>query len=585
MVAQDERPVARRREASWFRADGAAGGRIALVLLVAYVCFFHGLTAFGLVGPDEPRYASIARDMAAGGDWVTPRLHGEPWLEKPILYYWVAALGYRVLGDGELAARLPSVLGALMTMLALGWVAWRFYGPTTAALFGLVFPSSVAVLVFARAATPDMLFTSTLALALAAAAPLVLLNPRRTVWAYQVAFGAALGLAVLAKGPAGLVLAGASTVIGTLLTRRGARVWQVAGPWALASFGVVAVPWYVLCALRNPEFIQVFLVSHNVDRFLTPVFQHEQPFWYFGLVLLLGLAPWTAAVVATVQEAVTTLTRRTWTASPSIFIACWMLFPVVFFSLSQSKLPGYVLPAVPALALLLAHALARVQHNPTRARTLGLGMAAVLGAMTVTFIVSPGIESAGLEAGAVRPLAGLLGVAAFAAGYAANRRRLHAVVAISALGVALTLWQLNAVLLPRLDPLISTRAAAQDAAELDNGGPVHAYELHRAWHYGLEYYLGRQVLEWNREDPAGSVVMTTDGGIRTMQTHGASLRVLRRVSDDAVLVLTTVRTQSARRGGRATGQTRVHFAEGYSNDGFPGWLERHETGAPSAEVK
>ena len=541
MVAQDERPVARKREASWFRAHGVAAGQLALVLLVAYVCFFNGLTALGLVGPDEPRYASIARDMAAGGDWVTPRLHGEPWLEKPILYYWVAALGYRVLGDGELAARLPSVLGALTTMLALGWIAWRFYGPTTAALSALVFPSSVAVLVFARAATPDMLFTSTLVLALAAAAPLVLLNPRRAVWAYQVAFGAALGLAVLAKGPAGIVLAGGSTVIGALLTTRGARVWRLAGPWALASFGVVALPWYVLCALRNPEFVQVFFVSHNVQRFLAPVFRHEQPFLYFGPVLLLGLAPWTAAIVATVREGATRLTRRAWTGSPSIFFASWMLFPVVFFSFSQSKLPGYVLPAVPAAALLLAHALAMaIRHNPRRARALGLGTAAVLGAMTVTFIVAPGFESSGIAPGAVRPLAGILGAAALAAGYVGNRGQLHAVVAVSALGVALTLWQLNAMLLPRLDPLISTRVAARGAADLADGGPVHAYGLHRAWRYGLEYYLGRQVLEWNRQDPAGTVVMTTDRGVRTMQTHGASLRVLRRVSDDAVLVLTGV---------------------------------------------
>ena len=509
------------------------------MLLVAYVCFFHGLSAFGLVGPDEPRYTSIARDMAAGGDWVTPRLHGEPWLEKPILYYWVAALGYRIFNNGELAARLPSVLGALTTMLALGWVAWRFYGPTTATLFALVFPSSVAVLAFARAATPDMLFTSTLALAMAAAAPLVLLHQRRAVWAYQVAFGTALGLAVLAKGPAGLVLAGACTVIGALGTRRGARLWGLAGPWVLASFAVVALPWYIVCALRNPEFVQVFLVSHNVERFLTPVFQHTQPFWYFGLVLLLGFAPWTAAIVATVREATTTLTRRTWTGSPSIFFASWVLFPVVFFSLSQSKLPGYVLPAVPAAVMLLAHALDMALGRNTRgARALGLGTAAVLGAMTVTFIVSPGVESAGLEAGAVRPLAGILGVAALAAGYVGNRGQLRATVAVSALGIALTLWQLNAMLLPRLDPLISTRAMAQDAADVADGGPVHAYELHRAWHYGLEYYLGRQVPEWTRQDPAGSVVMTTDRGMWAMQKHGASLRVLRRVSDDAVLVVT-----------------------------------------------
>ncbi len=564
MVAQDDGQVARTRAAAWFRVEGAVVGRLALLLLVVYVCFFHGLTAFGLVGPDEPRYASIARDMAVSGDWVTPRLHGEPWLEKPILYYWVAAVGYRIFSDGELAARLPSVLGALTTLLALGWVAWRFYGPTTATLFALVFPSSVGVLAFARAATPDMLFTATLALALAAAAPLVLLNQRRrSVSASQIAFGAALGLAVLAKGPAGVVLAGASTVIGALLIKRGGRVWRLAGPWALASFAVVALPWYVLCVVRNPEFVQVFFVSHNVRRFLAPVFQHEQPFWYFGPVLLVGLAPWTAAIVATVQEAATRLTRRAWAGSPSIFFASWVLFPVLFFSFSQSKLPGYVLPAVPVAALLLARVLARAVHRngpaavlrtglgamqdchtrlhvSTRARALGLGTAAALGAMSVAFIIAPAVESAGIEAGAVRPLAALLGVAALAAGYVGNRGRLQATVAVAALGVALTLWQLNAMLLPRLDPLISTRVAAQDAADLADGMPVQAFELHRAWHYGLEYYLGRQVPEWNGEDPVGSVVMTTDHGVRTMQMDGASLRVLRRVSADAVLVLTGV---------------------------------------------
>ncbi len=240
------------------------------------------------------------------------------------------------------------------------------------------------------------------------------------------------------------------------------------------------------------------------------------------------------------------LTRRVWTGSPSIFFASWVLFPAVFFSLSRSQLPAYVLPVAPAAALLVAHTLAR--PNPTRARALGLGTAAVLGAMAVTFIVAPGVESAGIEAGAVRPLAGVLGLAALAAGYVGNRGRLHAAVAASALGVALMLWQLNANVLPRLDPLISTRAAAQDAADLADGGPVHAYWLRNAWHYGLEYYLGRHVPEWNRQDPAGSVVMTTDLGMRAMQMQDASLRlgelrrviVLRRVSEEAVLVRTAV---------------------------------------------
>ena len=452
-------------------------------------------------------------------------------------------------------------------MLALAWVARRFYGPTTATLFALVFPSSVAVLAFARAATPDMLFTATLALAMAAAAPLVLLNPRRAVWRYQVAFGTACGLAVLAKGPSVIVLAGACTAIGALLTRRGARLRGLTGPWVLGSFAVVALPWYVLCALRNPEFVQVFLVSHNVERFLTPVFHHPQPFWYFGLVMLLGLAPWTAAIVATVQEAMTTLTRRTWAGSPSIFFASWVLFPVVFFSLSQSKLPGYVLPAVPAAAMLMARALdMALRRNTTAVRTLGLGTAAVLAAMTVTFIVAPGVKSVGLEAGAVRPLAAILGVAALAAGYVGNRGQLRAAVAVSALGVSLALWQLNAMVFPQLDPLISTRAVAQDAADLADGGPVHAYELHPAWHFGLEYYLGRRVPEWNSQDQAGSVVVTTDRGMQAMQRHGEGLRVLRRISDDAVLVQTAVgvdSTATVSRTTRPAGQPRA--AGGGSN--------------------
>ena len=516
-----------------------AAGRVALTLVVVYVCFFNGLTAFGLVGPDEPRYANIAREMAAGDDWVTPRLHGEPWLEKPILYYWVAAVGYRLFGDGELAARLPSLLGALASMLAIGWAGWRFYGPTTAALFVLVFPSSVGVLAFARAATPDMLFASTLALALAAAAPLVLLSHPGAVRTHQAVFGAALGLAVLAKGPAGLVLVGVSTVIGALLTTRGPHLWRLAGPWSLASFAVVGVPWYVLCTLRNPEFVQVFLVSHNIERFLTPTFQHQQPVWYFGPVLLVGLAPWTAAIVATLRDAATTLTRRSWTGSPSIFFAAWVLFPVVFFSLSQSKLPGYVLPTVPPAALLLAHTLARsVRHSTSSTRALGLGTAGVLGVMAVTFIVAPGVESAGVEAGAVRPLAAVLGAAALAAGYVGSRGRLHAAVAISALGVALTLWQLNAVLLPRIDPQISTRVVARDATALAAGGTIHAYGLHRAWHYGLEYYIGRPVAEWTDAAPKGSVVVTTTQGMRQIQLAGAGVVVLRRLSSDTILLRT-----------------------------------------------
>jgi 4-amino-4-deoxy-L-arabinose transferase-like glycosyltransferase len=526
----------RDQPAAWLSGTLVSRAQWAVVGLVTYLCLFHGLTAFGLVGPDEPRYAAIARDMAAGGDWVTPRLHGEAWLEKPILYYWVAAVGYRLFGDSELAARLPSAVGAATTLLALSWFARRFYGGPTTSLLLLLFPSSIAILVFARAATTDMLFSTTLALAMASAAPLVLLRQPRGVTGYQIGFGAAVGLAVLAKGPAGVVLAGAGIVTGALLARRLPQARRVAGPWSLGAFALVALPWYLLCAANNPEFLQVFLLSHNLERFLTPVFRHQQPFWYFGPVLLLGLAPWTAAVVATIHAAGKTVTRREWAGSPSMFLAGWVVVPVAFFSLSQSKLPGYVLPAMPAATVLLAHVVALALSRPAVARAIGVGTAGVLGAIAVLFFVAPGVASAGVEPGAVRSLGVILAVATLLTAYLGNRGQVRSVVTVAAVTVALGLWQLNTTLMPRLDPNISARVAAREALHAANGSTVLTYGLHRSWKYGLEYYLNRALPEWNSDTPPTAVVVTNRQGVRTMQQEGASVVVLRTVSADAVLV-------------------------------------------------
>ncbi len=507
--------------------------------LACYVSFFSGMTVFGLVGPDEPRYAAIARAMADTGDWITPKLHGEAWLEKPILYYWVAAAGYRLLGDGELAARLPSILGSLATMLAIGWLGWRHFGRTTALLFAVLFPSSIATLVFARAATTDTIFTSTLTLALAAALPVVIWPRGVAGRGFEVGWGAALGLAVLAKGPAGVLLAGSSSVIGTLLVGRPDRIWRLASPWAILTFFAVALPWYVLVGVANPEFVQVFLVSHNVERFLTPVFRHVQPFWFFGPVMILALAPWTAWIVGVAREGRAALEARAGEGAASVFLACWVVFPVVFFSLSQSKLPGYVLPSVPPAILLLARAVTLTLERPRAVRALGLGTAGTLLAMSVAFLVAPGVESAGVTPGAVRPLGAIMGVAGLVGLFFSARRQLLPVVATTALGVTLTLWQLSVFLMPTLDPFISTRTAAREATALGSTAPIRSYGLHRTWQFGIEYYLQRPVEEWESGGPAGTVVVTTTLGAREMQLDGTGVEVVREISNDAVLVRTT----------------------------------------------
>src|ERR1700723_2531410 len=272
---------------------------------------FGNLGALGLVGPDEPRYAWIARAMAETGDGVTARLYGQPWFEKPVLYYWFAATGFLLHLSAEWAARLPSACAAFAAAIAIAWIAKKHYGGDADQLSGpvllapITFATSVAAIGFARAATPDMLFSASIALAMAAAANLLrnlgvlrsteIPSPQSSASALSlILFGAFLGLGVLAKGPAAVILAGGALVIWALTTKNFRPTLRLAHPLAIAAFCVVALPWYVICARRNPDFLHVFVFQHNFERYLTPVFQHVQPFWFFLPITLLAALPWAA---------------------------------------------------------------------------------------------------------------------------------------------------------------------------------------------------------------------------------------------------------------------------------------------------
>ena len=236
------------------------------------MCLFSGLGALGLVGPDEPRYAAIARAMAETHDWVTPRLWGTPWFEKPVLYYWAAGIAMRIFGVNEFAARLPSALGALIAVVAVAWTALRSYGVGAAWYALLMLPTTVAMIGFSRAATPDMLFAGMLTAAMAIAAEM--LRKSRPGPVLQIAFGFFLGAAVLAKGPAAVILAGGATLLWAGLSRQWRVPFRFLHPLIITTFCVTALPWYILCALRNPDFLRDFLWHHNFERYLTPVFEH-----------------------------------------------------------------------------------------------------------------------------------------------------------------------------------------------------------------------------------------------------------------------------------------------------------------------
>jgi 4-amino-4-deoxy-L-arabinose transferase-like glycosyltransferase len=535
-----EQPRSRPRVSNWF---------FAVVILVSYAGYFSGQGALGLVGPDEPRYVSIARSMERTGDWVTPRLNGAPWFEKPVLYYWAAATSFKLFGENDFAARLPSALAAMLAAASIAWMAWRFYGGTTSLLALLMFPTSVATLAFARAATPDMLFTGTIAAAMACGATLVF-EESPGVWC-RIGFGFFLGAATLAKGPAAVVIAGGSVALWTIFSKKWKRSFRLAHPISILVFLFTSVPWYFLCARRNPDFLNVFIFQHNFERFLTPVFHHVKPWWFFPPILVLWVLPWSALLFALGLRAAAIKEWRERFARPGFYFACWTIFVVIFFSASKSKLPGYILPAVPAMVLLLAAAASRIRctrDDAARGVTMGLGatwLALVVGA---GFWLHRQVPSS-----AFAQLNNIWYFLAFAAAGGAiiavlgSTRRIAAALLVNATLIASLLVAANLFVVPRIDPLLTSRATAKaflaaesgnttTAAEKIPAGSLGLYKLDRAWQYGLEYYLDRQIPEWTPESGGSFWLFTNEAGCRDIRRRGMECTPVQETAPTAWLV-------------------------------------------------
>jgi 4-amino-4-deoxy-L-arabinose transferase-like glycosyltransferase len=355
------------------------GAAILLALTLALSVFRLG--AVPLIGPDEPRYARVAVEMHRSGSWVIPTLQGEPWLEKPPLYYWLAGGSFSVLGETETAARLPSVLAALLLVGTTALLGARLYGGSAGLHAGFVAATSLLPFVYARAAAMDMLLAATVTVATGLAALRLLGIAGRTA---LVAAAAASGAATLAKGPLGLLLPGL-VLVGYLAATREWRWWrELVRPATAVAFLVVCAPWYVaILHDQGRRFLEVFILNHNLERFASTVHHHPGPFWYYLPVLLLGVFPWSGLGV----PAFARLSPRQ--SRPDLFVLLWLALPLVFFSLAGSKLPGYILPAVPPLALLMGRAADRlVGEGPTPERWLSSRVVALVGLILAALVAA-----------------------------------------------------------------------------------------------------------------------------------------------------------------------------------------------------
>jgi len=355
------------------------------VLLGVIALWFLPLQTYHLFNPDEGRYAEIPREMVASGDWVTPRLDGLRYFEKPPLQYWVTAVAYEVWGQHEWTARLWVALAGFLGVLLTAWIGTRLYGPVSGALAALVQAGSLLYLALSRVSTLDMGLTFTLELALAGLLWLVRpapLRDRASTRNAALLLAAGVALAFLSKGLVGILIPAAVAGIYMLLRRDWSLPWRAQPWWTLAMLALLAAPWIWLVEQRNPGFAQFFFVHEQFDRFLTRVHHRYQPDWYFIPVLLGGFMPWTPLLPSIV--------RRGWLDiragdGAALLLATWILFSFTFFSLSQSKLIPYILPIFPALALLAGRTLGSLERLTIRR---ALGAAAAVGIVLTVLVMA-----------------------------------------------------------------------------------------------------------------------------------------------------------------------------------------------------
>ena len=339
------------------------------LLLWAAACltYLYGLGDYPLVGADEPRYAQVAREMYERGDLLTPTLAGSHWFEKPPLLYWMMMAGYRVLGISEWAARTGPALSGLLCVLSAGLLARRVEEKLGEAgrWLGLcvagVLASSVGLLVFSRGASFDIVLTACVTAALSFFLASELDEDGRRRRLLLAGFYAAVGLATLAKGLAGVVIPAGAVGVYFLLSRRWPRPNRLGVWWGAALTLAVAAVWYAPVLARHGwEFVDEFFVRHHFARYVSDKYHHPEPFFYYLYVMPLLALPWTLFAAGGLWE-----TKRGRADAGSVerafraFAAAWLIFPVVFFSFSGSKLPGYVLPALPGAALLAGASLSR----------------------------------------------------------------------------------------------------------------------------------------------------------------------------------------------------------------------------------
>ena len=517
--------------------------REALVFL-AFSLFFliYGLTpllggdGLGLVGADEPRYAQIAHEMLDRfnqahtlkghlGACVTPYLYGHPWLEKPALYYWRAMFLFQDFGVHDWSARLPSATFAFI-MVALIYLHMRRFRPGGHLDAAIITVACAGIIGFSRGASTDMQMAAPLAIGLLGW--YAWYETGSKFWLYDIYFFT--GLATLAKGPVAPFLAIVIVAAFAFLRRDWSVLWRSFWWPGVALYFAMVLPWFIAVQHQNPTFFREFFLEHNLERFATNRYQHEQPFWYYLVVVVLALMPWTVVAIQALVDGVRTSVcewriRHASRCKPCAglpgdafpeFLVLWALIPILFFSFSKSKLPGYILPSIPPITILTGDYLFRRRQSGLN-RWLVVGHAVLAGVMTAFVLLLPWFVAHGAK---VPPTPALIAALLAAAGSAAL-----ILIVVKAFGVARLRLVTSAVLvvlvfflygvgpffgIPAiaatkrtvhlLDRTYSARPMAERLATIAAPDEtVAVFRVRRDMEFGLSFYRNRAVVNYEEE--------------------------------------------------------------------------------------
>lgn len=350
--------------------------RTLFIFALLFTIYIWGLGRAGLMEPDEGRYAEIPRRMIASGDYVTPRLNGVKYFEKPVLGYWMNAASFKLLGENNFAARIPATLLALAGIAATWVTARKMYGKGTADWSAVVLGTSLLYFSVGRINILDMPLSAFMTITMASAWFVIADEGRRTTW--LSVFFASMGLSMLTKGLVGFILPGGILFCYALLSRNPGLLWRFARflP-GYAIFAAVAAPWFLLVCSRNPDFFYFFFIHEHFLRYTTTVHNRMEPFWFFFPIFIAGFIPWLGflpgAFRDAFREAKESFSRRA-QDNKALFLLCWALFILLFFSASHSKLIPYIIPAMPPVAILAARAICLRLEERERKRGLIFGV-------------------------------------------------------------------------------------------------------------------------------------------------------------------------------------------------------------------